>query len=423
LLLTHYFLFFQKNSPQVEKVDAAARCKAGHAAKIKLDQQMGKQREKKKLNLKMFKLSLGGGKVEKMNLDSLKEKFGKTESWIEILKGETVPVPREEYLKKLKNHRVTDTLERMESKLRKEYQELIETFHLSGEEAEKFLKGDKVEKMGETGCKEDSMRKLYDNYKSYRAEKGEVLVKEAFLKLGLPGIVYRSVEVQKVIGNWRQLQEGSGLVIPRKKENDEFDLIGIFGKGDGILVLLCEVKVPSTFPWDKEEYEPNENLFKKAWEQLSKSHNFITGLLGDIPTGALSIHAVSAFPMNTKVILEKVVDPLCCLPYVICKEDLAPGQLMSKLGITPTKPSEEGFSHLQTGGSRLSCLGSLHLCQRETSQAYHENIKRLKEERDQVDSDVWQLLDDHQKEAIENMVNQMQLSSMEKDFGRLDLSM
>ena len=267
------------------------------------------------------------------------------------------------------------------------------------------------------------MRKLYDNYRSYMAEKGEVLVKEAFLKLGLPGIVYRSVEVQKVIGNWRQLQEGSGLVIPRKKENDEFDMIAIFGKGDGILVLLCEVKVPSTFPWDKEEYEPNENLFKKAWEQLSKSHNFITGLLGDIPTGALSIHAVSAFPMSTKVILEKVVDPSCCLRYVICKEDLAPGQLMSKLGITPTKPSEEGFSHLQTGGSRLSCLGSLHLGQRETSQAYHENIKRLKKERDQVDSDVWQLLDDHQKEAIENMVNQMQLSSMEKDFGRLDLSM
>ena len=79
---------------------------------------MGKQREKKKVNLKMFKLSLGGGKVEKMNLDSMKEKVGKTESWIEILKGETVPVPREEYLKKLKNHRVTDTQERMESKLR-----------------------------------------------------------------------------------------------------------------------------------------------------------------------------------------------------------------------------------------------------------------------------------------------------------------
>ena len=382
---------------------------------------MERQREEKKVNLKMFKLSLGGGKVEKMNLDSMKEKFGKSESWKEILKGETVPVPREEYLKDLKNHPVTHTLERMESKLRKAYQELKETFQISGEEAEKFLKGDKVEKMGETGCRED-YRKLYKNYQSFRAQKGEVLVKEALLKMELPGIVYRSVESQKVVGNWRQLQEGSGLVIPRKKENDEFDLIGLFGKGDGILVLLCEVKVSSTFPWDKEEYQPSEQLFKKAWEQLSKSHDFITGLLGDIPIGALSIHAVSAFPTSTKVILEKVLDSSCCLPYVLCKEDLAPGQLMSKLGISPTKPSEEGFSHLQKAASRLSCLGSLHLGQRETREAFHENMKRMKKERDQVDSDVWQLLDDHQKEAIENMVNWMQQSSMEKDFGRLDLS-
>ena len=404
----------------------------GHMEKVKLDGVMQKTRKETILKQKRIKVLVGAGKYEKMNIDDLTKRFEENEIWRSIHQGSCHPVPILEQNLKSKAHPVLDTENRMKDKLCNYFKELQEKAGLSATEAEDLLKGDKVkdkdkDRIEENGFDVKNLQSLYKRYQNFMSIKCEVLIKEAIVDLGFPGLVIRSLDKEEVIRKYRNLLVESGLQLARggKELRDEFDVVGIFPDGDGIRVLLVEIKQNNIYPWDTQPFPPPpgrslvEGKWKNdkykpggSWYQLSKGYTFITDLLCDVPPEKLSVNVFSAFPKTPRHVLEKVFWCDTCLPFVLGEEDLDPKELKSRLimlGFSTAPPTPEAFSVLLKACSRMVGMSSLlHLGKREPGQALSARKERLSEEREQVEEEVFALLSQNQEKALTQMIEKIQ---------------
>merc|ERR1719222_1871129 len=238
----------------------------------------------------------------------------------------------------------------------------------------------------------------------------EVTVKEALEGLKVPGLMIRSVMKDDVWKKQKQLCDKSGLKITNPKSADEYDIQMIFADGDSIGLILIEVKSGNSYPWDPKDLLPNRSLLEGkggSWHQLGKSYTFTSELFGDITFG--KVLAFTALPNTSKQVLEDKIDQSCCMPWILTREDFQnPSVLRARLGLDNiAEATTAALEVLCMVASRLLVPASgLYSNLRQLAMVRPAEEAKLRKEMEEVDNDVWVIIDEVQGEAVSEAVEQ-----------------
>ena len=390
-------------------------CLMGHEDRQELEALLMLPRIVEPLKDYRMNIVLGPGNVKRTSVSELGEEYKTTEGGRLILNGGSLTVPVADFVKDKLKLKSVETSERMEKELMHIHDKLIKD-GFSKEEMTNLVKQDKqimgrVEKNVAKRATE-----LYTKYQKLGSEMAEVKVKEALDQLNVPGLKIRSVAKNDVYKKCKQLYEKAGLQISNPDKKDEYDIVMMYPDGNSIGLIVIEVKNGNSYPWQSTEHPPNCSLFegnrqeiqrnskKKrvvgSWGQCGKSYTFLSELFCDIPFG--KVQAFTALPNTSRKVLEDKLGQSCCMPWVLTKEDFQDSSVLSaKLELdTIAEATTDALEVLCTMASRLLGPGSgLYVNLRHPAQVRPAEAKKLKEEMEQVDNDIWAILDETQGEG------------------------
>ena len=227
----------------------------GHEERRRLGEIMSVLRTPKKAKTKLVSVKIPGQtKPVKKSFTELIELFRQTKEWALILQGVTLAVPVFIFLKQAAKTKkktgsyklnIVETKERTEQMITEQKDEFLKLLQWVSTEMEQkdktLLEGNKLRKAEEELIQNN---KVYETFRKVAADKAELDLREAFLRMENGGIFIMSIEMKSV----RKICEDLGFQPP--KHEGEIDAIYIFADGDNLRVKLCEVKRPCSFPWE-----------------------------------------------------------------------------------------------------------------------------------------------------------------------------
>merc|ERR1712051_420704 len=192
----------------------------------------------------------------------------------------------------------------------------------------------------------------------------EIKLKRALEKMmkakKIPALVIRSLEMNKI-----SALTYLGIDLEKPEKGGEIDLVMAYVSGDGVDVVVFEVKRADTFPWKADEALPNRQAVNKAEIQLTKDVKFLKSVLAGVPSSEIRFHTVACFPDTSMSKLQTIICPSCLERDVICLEDIEDLSLLQKKTQVPDKPdlaTTSGKKKLLTFTARwLSHQSLLHV--------------------------------------------------------------